>query len=112
MINKITKRVVKEVNETVSEEFICDICGKKGTYDKWAFDQEATLYYHIETGHNDWGHDSCESIQHKQACCTACLLKVFSDWLNDEDTDHSYTAYIEINKDRHMRKIQENPKND
>ena len=104
MINKITKKVVKEVEQVVSEEFVCDVCGKRGNYKSSTCGYEKITYYRITTGHCDWGNDSCDSVEHKDACCTDCLLKIFSEWLNDGDVKCSDTAYININKERHTRK--------
>lgn len=104
MINKITKKVVKEVEQIVSEEFVCDVCGKRGNYKSSSGKYEKITYYRITTGHYDWGNDSCDSIEHKDACCTDCLLKILSEWLNDGDVKRSDTAYIYFDKERHARK--------
>ena len=103
MINKITKKVVKEVEQVVSEEFVCDVCGKKGNYKSSTNRYEKTIYYRITTGHYDWGNDSCDSIENKDACCTDCLLKILSEWLNDRDVKCSDSAYIHIDKECHTR---------
>lgn len=103
MINKVTKKVVKEVDEVISEEFVCDVCGKKGKYKIDGFGRECTPYFDITTGHRDWGNDSCDSVTYTEACCTECLLKLFTNWLNDEFFTHSNTAYIHIDKSRHSR---------
>lgn len=103
MINKITKKVVKEVEQIVSEEFVCDVCGKKGNYESLIRGLEKTCYYRITIGHYDWGNDSCDSIEYKDACCTDCLLKIFNEWLNNEEVKRSDTAYIYLNKERHTR---------
>jgi hypothetical protein len=110
MINKTTKQVVKEVTEVVDETFVCDVCKHEGQYKKYLRDSEKTVYYHITTGHHDWGNDSCDSIVHKDACCVECLLKVMSDWLNDPDNKSSNTAYINIGKQVHSREIKKNDK--
>ena len=109
MINRVTKKVVKEVEETISEQFVCDVCGKTGEYkERGNVHWEEVPYYSIFTGHRDWGNDSCESENTTQVCCTECLLKVFTDWLNDEDFKYSDTAYISIEKDTHVRKKAKN----
>jgi hypothetical protein len=105
MINKITKKVVKEVEQVVSEEFVCDVCGKKGNYrsETCGSRYESAIYYRVTTGHYDWGNDSCDSIENKDACCTDCLLRIFSEWLNDKDVKCSNSAYIHIDKEYHTR---------
>ena len=105
MIKNITRKVMKEVEETVSSIGICDICGKEFNYEPWYNGQKIANYYHIVTGHHDWGNDSCESIESSDACCDECLSKFIQEWLNNEDVIHSSTAYIEINKDSHVSKV-------
>lgn len=103
MIKKITEKVMKEVEETVSEIGVCDICGKEFDYTKFFGDKVAN-YYCIRTGHHDWGNDSCESVEYRDACCDECLSRFTQEWLKDEDVISSHTAYIEIQKDRHFLK--------
>lgn len=105
MINKVTKKVVKEVEEIISEQFVCDVCGKKGVYkERGNVHLEEVPYYSIYTGHRDWGNDSGDSEETTQACCTECLLKIFTNWLNDDFFTSSDTAFIYINKCIHTRK--------
>lgn len=110
MIKKITQKVMKEVEETVSEIGICDICGKDFNYKPWLYKDRIASYYHIRTGHHDWGNDSCESVEYRDACCDECLSRFTQEWLKDEDVICSNTAFIEINKDRHI--LKEIKKND
>ena len=102
MIKKITRKVMKEVEETVSSVGICDICGKEFNYKPGLGREKRARYYHIRTGHYDWGNDSCESVESRDACCDECLSRFTQEWLKDEDVIDSDTAYIEINKDRHI----------
>lgn len=99
MIKKITRKVMREVEETVSSVGICDICGEKFNYDTR---YRIASYYHIVTGHNDWGNDSCESVESRDACCDECLSIFTQEWLKNEDVIRSNTAYIEIKKARHI----------
>lgn len=75
----------------------CDVCGRiintpsiENRY-KWMDDDYK--YYLVTTGHNDWGNDSCDSIQHKDIC-PGCITKFVSDYLGDKKTYRS--AYIAI----------------
>lgn len=104
MIKRITQKVLKEVTEVKSEIMVCDICGKELNYKPWLGKEKIASYYHIRTGHYDWGNDSCESVESRDACCDECLSRFTQDWLKDEDVISSNTAYIEINKDRHVLK--------
>lgn len=104
MIKKITRKVMKEVTETVSSVGICDICGKEFNYEPWLNKEKKATYYHIVTGHRDWGVDSYESMEYTDACCDECLSRFTQKWIKDEDVIKSNTAYIEINKDIHVLK--------
>lgn len=110
MIKKITKQVVKEVTEVVSEVIVCDVCGKELNYDTSMGTSKVASYYEITTGHRDWGNDSCDSIEHRQVCCNECLSRFTQEWLKDPDVICSNTAYIEIEKDRHWLKENNNAK--
>lgn len=102
MIKRITRKVMREVEETVSSVGICDICGKEFNYKPRLGREKIANYYHIITGHYDWGNDSCESIEYRDACCDECLSKFTQEWLKDEDVICSNTAYININKAIHV----------
>lgn len=108
MIKKITRKVVKEVEETISSIGICDICGKEFNYKPWLRGEKIASYYHIATGHHDWGNDSCESVQSRDACSDECLSRFTQEWLKNEDVINSNTAYIEIHKDTHVLKVADN----
>lgn len=102
MIKRITRKVMREVEETTSSVGICDICGKEFNYESWIGGKKIANYYHIRTGHHDWGNDSYESVESRDACCDECLSRFTQEWLKNEDVISSNTAYIEINKDRHI----------
>jgi hypothetical protein len=101
MIKNITRKVLREVEETVSSVGICDICGKEFNY-KPRGKEKIASYYHIRTGHYDWGNDSCESVENRDACCDECLSRFTQEWLKDADVIDSDSAYIEIHKDLHV----------
>lgn len=103
--------VTKKVTETVGEVGICDFCGKEFTYYKLCGNEVAN-YYHITTGHHDWGNDSCESRQEFDACSDECLSRASSDWIKDPDVRASHTAYFEVEKDRHWLKRYEGDTDD
>lgn len=103
MIKKITKKVIKEVEETISSVGVCDVCGKEFNYYEEGFNKtKRAHYYHIVTGHYDWGNDSCDSIESKDACSDECLSRFTQEWLKNKDVIRSDTAYIEINKKTHI----------
>ena len=51
-------------------------------------------YYRVTTGHNDWGNDSVDSIEHK-IYCPSCLVHAYSDFV-DRASDGWNTEYINI----------------
>lgn len=51
-------------------------------------------YYHVTTGHNDWGNDSGDSIDHKDIC-PSCLVNEYSDYV-DIASKGINSEYIEI----------------
>lgn len=69
----------------ISEKRFCDCCGAEITGSHWE----------ITTGHHDWGNDSCDSIEDKDACSIACLNKLFQNYCERSD-DGFNTEYIEI----------------
>lgn len=108
MIKKITQKVMREVEDTISSVGICDICGKEFNYKPWLRGEKIASYFHIITGHHDWGNDSCDSVESRDACCDECLSRFTQEWLKNEDVIRSNTAYIEINKERHVLKVVRN----
>lgn len=100
MLKKTTKKVLKEVEELESAVIVCDVCGKELQYAQTKFVSPVAVYYEITTGHHDWGNDSCESIEHKDACCDECLSRFIQEWLQNADVIESNTAYIDIRKTR------------
>ena len=101
MIKKITKKVLKEVVEVESEIGICDICGKEFNYEPWIGwigNDKVARYYHIVTGHNDWGNDSCESIEYHDFCCAECAKKFVNEYIDEAGgINNINTKYITIN---------------
>lgn len=80
----------KVVEKTlVSERRYCDICSKEITGPFW----------HVTTGHNDWGNDSCESIESFDVCSVECLGKVFDNYCKESNVICN-TEYIEIEHER------------
>lgn len=104
MIKKTTKKVLKEVEEVESEVIVCDVCDKELQYAQTEFVSPVAVYYKITTGHHDWFNDSCDSINHKDACCDECLLKFTQEWFQNAEVIESNTAYIEIHKARHWKR--------
>ena len=86
----------KETQVTQKEVYIetlrCDRC-KKVIYKKYGdkFDdnnrsflsdyRKPVSYYVVTTGHNDWGNDSCESVDTK-VVCPKCLTEEYSNYVS------------------------------
>lgn len=55
----------------------CDVCDRIiPPYKNWILN-EASRYFVVMTGHNDWGNDSCDSIE-CQDICPGCIDKFVS----------------------------------
>lgn len=87
-----TKTYVKTESVLVSEKLYCDICGKEITGPHWS----------VMTGHHDWGNDSVDSVQHKDACSGLCLDRLFKEYVikSSKDDGAFNTEYIEIYHER------------
>jgi hypothetical protein len=86
-------KVLKEVSVCVKGDFVCDNCGKHLDITK----QNGT-YYSVFSGHDEWGNDSCDSIEESDACCDECLTALVNEWL--EGWKGYSTAYIDIKRKR------------
>lgn len=62
------RTVVQKV--CIKETTICDVCKKEITGEHW----------HIVTGHSDWGCDSVDSIEIKDACSKECAQQMFDEY--------------------------------
>ena len=96
-----TKTYTKTERVMTSEKRYCDICEREITGHHW----------HILTGHNDWGNDSCETHLNRDLC-KECAAKFVADYIMnasgsmelelsvehaaDQETDE--TGYIPISK--------------
>lgn len=101
----------KEKQVTQKEVYIetlrCDRC-KKVIYKKYGdkFDdnnrsflsdyRKPVSYYVVTTGHNDWGNDSCESVDTK-VVCPKCLTEEYSKYINEVNEANIWnTMYMNI----------------
>ena len=90
------KTVVKE--EVVCATVYCDFCKKRlyTTVHDSRVSSDLVDYFDIVTGHNDWGNDSVDSVEHK-TCCKNCLNEAFVGYLNETlKNDVRNTKYIDI----------------
>lgn len=103
MIEKIKDvREVTEIKETVIGEIMkCDICGKV-IYDTQKEEptdmRKGQHWWHLVTGHNDWGNDSRESVESFYICSRKCIRKKFEEYL--EVSDHMLgSKYFELEQE-------------
>lgn len=91
ILSKETKEVVtvKHVVRTL-EGIKCDRCGR--TIPTKQFRDPESRYFEVTTGHNDWGNDSCESIEHYDIC-PECIPLFVESYLA---TDGHGSAYLNI----------------
>lgn len=50
-------------------------------------------FYHVRTGHHDWGNDSIDSVEYYDFCCYKCLHSFFEMYFLRNDSE---TAYMDI----------------
>lgn len=85
MTHEVTERVL------VGKTLCCDICKKEIAKRKG--------YWTLVTGHNDWGNDSCESVEHFDVCSQICLMNKFAEYIDESDKDNNNTMYFEVERD-------------
>ena len=96
------KTITKKI--AVCETTICDGCQKilcrqygeeyKPNDTPWRDYTQNVEFFRITTGHNDWGNDSCESIEH-HTYCRECLAKPINAYLARTKVGKD-TEYIEV----------------
>lgn len=92
MIKEIKEtRIVTEPKDFVVErKLICDHCNQLILQG---------FYFHVTTGHHDWGNDSIDSIEgfdvHEE-----CIQNFFKEKVECDDMTASYTGYIDVEKQR------------
>lgn len=67
-------------SEKLVTHIVCDCCEKHIPTD-FAVPREDRGYFHVTTGHNDWGNDSCDSVEWRDLC-PECAEKVFADYIS------------------------------
>lgn len=87
MLKTEIKTIVKEVKEAVPTKRICDICGETVDESNW---------FRIITMHSDWGNDSAESLETRDACSPKCVLKFTEEYVVDSYDSKFNTKEIEI----------------
>lgn len=93
ILSKDVKEVVYRKTRKL-EGIECDICHRElrcpcSEDKKWV--HMYPKYFEVTTGHNDWGNDSIDSIEHRDIC-PECVSKFVSCYLQEANG----TEYIEI----------------
>lgn len=78
----------------------CDVC--KRVIEPTSYREDSSRYFEVTTGHNDWGNDSCESIEHFDICPT-CIGEFVTKYAQEADgseyldlkTTHCYKSDYE-----------------
>lgn len=86
------KKEMREVIVCEEGELTCDACGRVIDITK----QDGT-FYHVHSGHCEWGNDSVDSVESLDACCDECLIALVNNWLKKWQ-DYN-TAYINIERE-------------
>lgn len=92
MIEGTYKSVVTTKQELEDYKIYCDVCGHKIDPDK------TRQIFRVKTGHNDWGNDSCDSIEYKDVCSSECVEFVISEYLERSNNKNRgiNSEYIEV----------------
>lgn len=88
-----TEEIIK-TTVRVLDGIRCDKCGKVISANLINTNRKAARYFKVTTGHNDWGLESPESINHVDIC-PECINEFVKSYL-EKGSD---TAYIEIETD-------------
>lgn len=73
--------VVRTKRRVVGVE--CDIC-KRLITPPTGYAWLGSRYFEVTTGHNDWGSESCESIEHRDIC-PDCIVDFTSTYISNAD---------------------------
>lgn len=79
--DRCNKTIYKKHGETVKQDTLREYTHRAS-------------WYEVMTGHNDWGNDSCDSIEHKDIC-PKCLVNEYSDYVDSASGGYN-TKYIRI----------------
>lgn len=94
ILGKTTEEVIRKKRKVEGIE--CDICNRIIQADGDYRTVEKRQYFRVTTGHNDWGNDSCESIEHRDIC-PECINKFVAEYLGKNQNNGS--NYINIETD-------------
>lgn len=91
ILSDTIETVTKEARKVVGVK--CDVCGKVIPVNQ----RDNSKYYRVTTGHNEWGNDSCDSIEHADICPN-CICNFVTEYLQngndssyiDIETEHAY----------------------
>lgn len=121
MVKEVKKAEMRLVEVVDHKEIKCDCCGKLiypvideeqinikedneniiisfkdgKLHTKLPYKNVRVKYYHVHTGHNDWGNDSIDSDNYLDLCSLECLHKQLDKFYKEDEPD-STTAYFEI----------------
>ena len=101
MVKRMTEKRLVEQDVVVCERCACDICGKTIYEINDTFPIKLTTrtrhdeYWHLTTGHYDWGNDSCESVESLDLCSKECCIKALEEYLYKYSGSRN-TGYFEL----------------
>lgn len=90
--DKIEQMMGKEIPHKLTQEIEigceCDICEKPI--------EQGSFFFHVLTGHRDWGNDSCDSEEYFEICSQECLQAMYKKF----DAMPGNTKFMEISRER------------
>ena len=103
----------KEVTTVKVEEVIvgrkCDICNRDIEPVHPGAKYPEYNYFVIHTWHDDWGNDSVDSHERKDACCPECVMHYVKGYVEEAHKESRNSKVIEIT---HVRDLKEGAYND
>ena len=108
MIKEVTEKTVREVEDVVSKQYVCDGCGTViYSFDprlkKYRQGKELVTWYRVFKGHNDWGNDSVDSYEHEDYC-ESCIDKLFEQY-STLTKGHRCTCFLNVDHEWAYKRI-------
>lgn len=110
---QVIKTRVREVEDVVEEQYVCDGCGKV----IHSFDPKIKLYdtddkliswFRVFRGHHDWGNDSVDSFEHEDYC-DECIGKAVEEFF-ERSKGNRCTEFFEISHEWAYKRIPRKPR--
>lgn len=103
MAKTIESLTIKKIERMpATETCSCNVCGQLiyrrslQESDELPKNNELYSFWEVTTGHNDWGNDSPESIEHYEVCSPTCLQGLFDIYKSESSEYQRNSKYINV----------------